>query len=430
MLLVGLVAQAAAQQSSQRPAPFYGEIKQDRPDGPRGPAAAQVFTFADRFTPMLCHLARTVEAAGGWLHVLGLRDGQKSRLPGGDVSTETDSATRDDEPWHFEDKSIMLKKHLFLLRAIKRLPANTTVVFVDAFDVLFQRPLEELLQSYERIAGPAARASAGAWPVVYGGELNCWPFPHRGRIRVRSRDRQDASGRGAHWIHKIPPDASQSANHHGRWRYPGHYSALHPQNISGGQVCTEWLAQRGDPSKAPTDRSEDGKGDPPPPTNFPFLCAGTFVGRASTLRTLLHRLFVLFRATQEYHDQALIPLLLLRDQQLGIVDDAAEIFLGLHGHDEFWDLERPLCRGSYFSDQRSAAEVKAGSFKEGLGVPRMRDSGSSIPPAVLHFNGNGKRHLWRCAEEFREQGILGGEGEETAECTFFDHDRRAWYRYG
>ena len=39
------------------------------------------FTFADHFTEPLCALARSVEAAGGLLHVLGLQDGRTAQLP-------------------------------------------------------------------------------------------------------------------------------------------------------------------------------------------------------------------------------------------------------------------------------------------------------------------------------------------------------------
>ena len=39
----------------------------------------RVFTFADRFHPMLFQLARALEVSGGTLHVVGLREGKKGR---------------------------------------------------------------------------------------------------------------------------------------------------------------------------------------------------------------------------------------------------------------------------------------------------------------------------------------------------------------
>lgn len=403
----------------------------NEPWGPNGPAAAHVFAYADKFTPLVCHLARSVEAAGGWLHVLGLRDGLDSRLPWGDVEP-SGSKTRENEPWHFADKSVMMKKHVYLARAIRQIPANSTVIFVDAFDVLFQRPLEEIVASYRRMAGPAADAAGGRWPVIYGGELNCWPFPHDGgRVPVpRAGAAQGPPSR----VHTIPRDAALSADHHGDWRFG--YGDRSPWNIPGKAVCGEWL-------------SRGAHGPPAELQKFPFLCAGTFMGTASALRRILRRLFALYVETREYHDQALLALLLLRNRSLGFVDTSAQLFLGLHGHDELRDLERPLCRGTYFErhSQRGGMAVPekedparhlhkpVPGYKApdqtlvGLSPPAMRGKSAANAPSLIHFNGNGKRHLMRCIEEFRKEGILGGEGEGEAECTFYDHDRRAWQRY-
>ena len=48
---------------------------------PRIDCPRYTFTFADHFTEPLCALARSVEAAGGLLHVLGLQDGRTAQLP-------------------------------------------------------------------------------------------------------------------------------------------------------------------------------------------------------------------------------------------------------------------------------------------------------------------------------------------------------------
>jgi len=358
---------------------------------------------------------------------------------------------------------MMMRKHVFLARAIRELPANATVIFVDAFDVLFQRPLAELVEEYHRVARPMAEAAGGAWPVIYGGEVNCWPFPHRGNIPVRRRDSDAGSSGPAAWVYRIPQDASLSANHHARWRY-----AYGPWSITGDAVCGEWLSQHGqvgNSSRGVETHEEAGSrrgrgqrgqggdrdafGQPgiaPPPPRFPFLCAGSFVGTASALRRLLRRLFALYEETHEYHDQALIQLLLLRNRSLGTVDAAGSIFFGLHGHDEFWDLERPLCRGGHFTHHPEVTAAAAAAFKarpaapvpgykvtfrslSGLSPPSIRGERAALLPSILHFNGNGKRHMQRCVEEFRAEGILGGRDAGSAECTFFDHDRKAWQRY-
>eukprot|EP00928_Gymnodinium_smaydae_P024763 TRINITY_DN19940_c0_g1_i1.p1 TRINITY_DN19940_c0_g1~~TRINITY_DN19940_c0_g1_i1.p1 ORF type:complete len:470 (+),score=97.25 TRINITY_DN19940_c0_g1_i1:271-1680(+) len=411
------------------------------PQGPYGPAAAHVFAFADFFCVMLCHLARTVEAAGGWLHVLGLRDGAESPLPVSSAPAPGDAETRGDEPWHFPDKAVMLKKHLFLWRAIRSLPANATVIFVDGFDVLFQRPLADVVATYGELAGAAAERNGGVWPVVFGGERNCWPFPHDGgKVHVPQPEGSAA------WVHEIAPDAALSANHSGQRRYP--YGAT---QILGDSVCGEWLARR----YLPPGQANGGDGRLAAPSGraaasfYPFLCAGGFVGTASALRRLYRRLFALFDATREYHDQALMQLLLLQQPQLGIVDDEARIFMGLHGHDDSSVLSRPLCRGDHFEEvvpaERAAIaeENEAGTLMPVPGYRLGRRLGSHLrppplaeegraaeaTPSILHFNGNGKRHLMRCVTEFRSVGILGGTHEDNAECTYFDHDRKAWNRF-
>ncbi|CAJ1430319.1 unnamed protein product [Effrenium voratum] len=327
-----------------------------------------VYTYADQFDPMLCHLARTVEAAGGQLQVLGLHHGKSATLGG--------LEQEGDHPWHFEDKSVMLKKHLFLQKAIRHLPGNATVVFVDAFDVLFQRPIEELRLVYEQLAMPHWKVQ-GRWPVIYGGDVNCWPFPHNGRVRVKRGDGN------ATWLYRISPDASLSAAYHSSRRFPTKWGA-----VTGSELCGEWLFRSG--AHAP-ERRKNGQG--PPPTrqrSFPFLCSGTFVGRAAAVRGLLRRMFAMFQETKEYHDQALLQVLLLRFPELGFVDSNAQLFLGLHGHNEFWDLERPLCRGDYF---RKAEESQRAV--KGLLPPRLL---MGEAPTVIHFNGNGKRHMSRCVE--------------------------------
>jgi len=412
-----------------------------QPRGPGGIAAAHVFTFADQFTAMLCHLARSVEAAGGWLHVLGLREGEIAELPWGELDPNGGSSTRADEPWHFANKAVMLKKHIFLARAIRHLPGNSTVVFVDGFDVLFQRPLADLVAAYRRIAGPAAAASSGIWPVVFGGERNCWPFPHQESVPVRG-----TAGSGAS-VHKIPMDAMLSAGHNGGKRYP--YGDESPWSILGSAVCGEWLARRGDGSRGSTrPRAGDQQGSMGKhvenefPLPFPFLCSGTFMGTASSMRHVLWKLFNFYTRTHEYHDQALFALLLLRNRTLGLVDTSARLFLGLHGHDEFQDLERPLCRDGYFMHRPETRNPKPQQQHlrppvpgyetvrtfAGLSPPAMRGESDDHAPPVLHFNGNGKRHLRRCVEEFRRAGVLGGRGDQWAECTYFDEDRRAWAR--
>eukprot|EP00747_Dinoflagellata_sp_TGD_P151429 gnl/TRDRNA2_/TRDRNA2_177207_c4_seq1.p1 gnl/TRDRNA2_/TRDRNA2_177207_c4~~gnl/TRDRNA2_/TRDRNA2_177207_c4_seq1.p1 ORF type:complete len:463 (+),score=52.80 gnl/TRDRNA2_/TRDRNA2_177207_c4_seq1:91-1479(+) len=400
-----------------------------------GRAGVHVFTFSDRMNTMLCHLGRTVEAAGGWLHVLGLRDGAESKLPWGDIDGSMGSQTKEGEPWHFEDKAVMLKKHVYLARALRLLPGNTTVVFVDAWDVLFQRPLEELEASYRRLAQPVAAMNDGIWPVVFGGERNCWPFPHDGRLPVHGGHPREQP-----WVHEIRRDASLSSGHRPGWHYP--VGDRSPWSIKGDQFCSAWLSERGGPGSSRAWRNK--VAHEPILARMPFLCAGTFMGTAGSLRRIMKRMFALYTRTKEYHDQALMALLLLQNRTLGLVDTEGKLFLGLHGYDEEADLARPLCKPGYFEPYEGGPGSDGNLDPMPGGLPRrataLRTLTGLLPPAstsqsaeeapaLLHFNGNGKRHLNPCIRFFRQEGLLGGKDEESGECTFYDADRRSWIRY-
>ena len=376
----------------------------------------RVFTFADRFHPMLCHLARTLEMSGGTLHVLGLRDGQKQFAFFKDVESKK---PKERNRWHTQDKFTLLKKHFFLFQAIEGLAVNDTIVFVDAFDVLFQRPFNDLTRKYHELAQNHVEKH-GHWPVIFGGELNCWPFPHHhGWIRVPPR------GANRSWVHRIPHKAALSdGQYHKTWRYPGRKG-----EISGDQVCQEWLAEHssaGDrPQKRPTVGSvgfEFGWRKKLKRRRFPFLNSGAFVGKVGSLRRLLNEMFLLFQSTAETCDQALIPLLLLRFPYLGFVDKDAQLFLNLHGHDPF-DLERPLCQGNYFAlfaarRRNSSRGNSSMNFRHFLAPRLLGRRGFDDIPKLLHFNGNGKGHMERCVKEFQKVGL-----KDPMECRYFDVDR-------
>eukprot|EP00929_Paragymnodinium_shiwhaense_P002506 TRINITY_DN102775_c0_g1_i1.p1 TRINITY_DN102775_c0_g1~~TRINITY_DN102775_c0_g1_i1.p1 ORF type:complete len:411 (+),score=47.72 TRINITY_DN102775_c0_g1_i1:131-1363(+) len=385
---------------------------------PADAAAAHVFTFADHFQDSLCNLAGSVEAAGGRLHILGLQHGGPDfKLPFGDLD-----APKEDDPWHFADRTVMLKKHVFLANAIKKLKANETVVFLDGFDVLFQRPLEELVSNYHTVASKLARRH-GRPPVLFGGELNCWPFPHEQSLLGACRGPNSDSDC---IVHTIPDYAYISTDHNAKKTYPlgGNRSVL------GETFCSKWLAdvQTRHATTRPvvSMQPEDLK------TYFPFLCAGTFMGTASAMRRFLKYTFQLYTETREYHDQALFANLILHSEGLGDVDIDGRLFLTLHGHEEAEGfqssmLEGTLCRGDHFSGTKSpsASPSSVRLFKDAADArpPAMRRKGSSgghVPP-VLHFNGNAKQHYPRCVDEFKRSGFIGSQG---AACTYYDGDRR------
>ena len=148
------------------------------------------------------------------------------------------------------------------------------------------------------------------------------------------------------------------------------------------------------------------------------------IGTASALSQMLRRFLELHSETREHNDQAVMQLLLLRSEDLALVDTAGRLFLSLHGIDELDELERPLCHGSY-SRRAGFRDVsrRQRQMLSGLQPPTLRGDHTIGAPTGLHFNGNGKRHQWRCVHEFRLSGILAGPSFKLASCWFFNFDR-------
>merc|ERR1711982_265311 len=99
----------------------------------------------------------------------------------------------------------------------------------------------------------------------------------------------------------------------------------------------------------------------------------------------------------------------MNDPTVGVVDTAGRIFLGLHGH-EFSDLQRQICvedflrgprpREATFSapmesitPQPVPGRASCLTFEElDVHPPPFIGDTPKDAPAVLHFNGNGKRY--------------------------------------
>lgn len=373
-----------------------------RPQG--GAPAAHVFTFVepngrDQVPPEACLLALTVEAAGGSLNLIGMYSDHESELPGG-------------IPERYREKAWMVRKQTVFLRHLRGVPANETVLLVDAFDVIFQRPLSEVVAAYRRLAAPSVKTH-GIWPVIYGGEQNCWPFPHQGKIPVHATKRARAHRGSADWVHRIPKASALSAEHvpHlGSQRFP-----YGDWGIRGDQFCRQWLSDL------------HGAGGARRHARFPFLCAGVAVGTASSFRRVVRLFMAMHIGLGEYDDQAILAATLLRNPALGFVDVAGEIFLQLHGY-QHRILERPLCGEGYL--QRVGPASASRPLLESFRPPALRNA-SGATPAVLHFNGNGKRFRSRCARHFLEAGLLGQQplgdrGDPMLTCDVYDHDRSIW----
>jgi len=288
---------------------------------------------------------------------------------------------------------------------------------VDGYDVLFQRPLRDLVAAYRRLAEPAAKAAGGSWPVVFGGEQNCWPFPHEQTLPVHGAD-----GRLLR-VHRIPDYAMLSTSHNAHRHY--FYGSQSPWSLRGDGFCGRWLENL-------AERRMQREGTSSTEVAFPFLCAGTFMGTVSALQRMLAYFFALVDETREYHDQSLFALLLLRNQSLGLVDTAGRLFLALHGHHELSDLDRRLCHDDYFAEGADSADVSrrrpTGAIRSLAGhmPPPLRGDDAADAPAVLHFNGNGKQHYPRCVNAFEAKGFVSGQTSSDMECVYFDVDRGKW----
>ncbi|CAJ1449666.1 unnamed protein product [Effrenium voratum] len=256
-------------------------------------------------------------------------------------------------------------------------------------------------------------------PICITEEMNCWPWPHNGSLllpRGAPLAPLPATGNGNGTRFRIPWHASQKAEHHEEWRYP--YPHRSSGSIASSEVCREWLLQRAEPNWF--DRGSDSP-------LFPFLNAGTFIGRAVSVLRIIRIMLRLYQQTGEIDDQALFGLTLLQNPQLGLVDTMGELFLSLHGH-LFRDLERFLCHEDYWAPERPSSGRSGRSGRFPGQPPRLRRR-SIEAPSILHFNGNGKRLLARCVRAFQQRRVLSGWDGRGAQCTFYDEDWGHWRRY-
>lgn len=218
------------------------------------------------------------------------------------------------------------------------------MIFVDGHDVLLQRPLSELLETYERWPGS---------PYLISGERNCWPWPH-----------SDPS--------------------HGLWD-PG--MAVNPNST--------WIVNRylklGVKDFC---RIVDKQGP------YPYPNIGTSMGPVGLVLEVLTRnnRIVL---DEDMNDQGAMWLVILRHaEELNIViDQKAEVFMNMLQYTD-GDLERHPCGKDYFDHAHASAT--AGSTPHGA-PPRNRLTGTH--PSLLHFNGpSHEDDAWpSCFHEFSRE---------------------------
>lgn len=359
-------------------------------------AKIHVLTYADSVTEDLCYLAASTESAGAGLHVIGLS--RSRQLPW----------ERELEP-QIEDgqHDVFIKTMWLMWEAMKRFPEDDLVVYVDAFDVLFQRPVAYISATYERLARASLERRGAAekkeeyarrdWPVLFAGTKQCHPFMS-GQIRpdILSADRLSGGG-----------------SYHGERRYACGDS---DKTILGREVC-DALQSR----SARRDLFASGSSE----SKFIFPTPGNYVGPVGAVRRVLGHLLALHRASFEMDNQALLAIMLLCNRSEGIIDTAAEIFYDLSDFHET-DVERPLCEDGYFETD--------GNMKDHLAAGRPPhvygrwDKQNPTIPAVIHFSGKFSKaiHRDRCLRYFRSRGLLETSvlmsDRQASNCTYLDED--------
>jgi len=267
---------------------------------------------------------------------------------------------------------------------------DTLILYVDAFDVLLQRPISDVRGAY----------CEQQWEV----NLERLLFRHQGGTIQTERDAEaDLARSSAHWVHAegIHEERLIFAAEENCYPFPNYWwRGEHDDGPLGGAYKHQESAQRvfdmGDGRKLHGDelcfeQERFARGE------RRFLNSGGVIGRARHLREFL-RLTTKLIADGEAMDQATFQLALLRNPSLGVLDHGARIFLGMH------------------VPEKGAATTAA--FR---GCEEMPVRVGGATPFILHFNGNGKRHYHKCRTK------LLGEFQPTHCVGFVDLDRR-WNR--
>ena len=323
------------------------------------PAEVYVLTFSDKRHNLYLHtLAATVlhfgsGAAPRPLHVLGL-SGARAPDPrrAGKWAQLERRAIKGTDPGK-------LKKVWFLGALLSRdaplgMRPHDLLLFVDAFDVLVQRPLAELPAAYEALR---KRRRLPTDAVVTLGEHNCWPWPQGeaavGRKRTRGLS-MDYMANATVEVRGIGAGGGGGG---------GEASADEPTTelassrlLPATRVCAEL-------------RRRSGRG------RWLHPNAGAFVTTLRGARSMLEQLRGLAQQGH-FEDQAMLGLALLQQPHGAIaVDVNASLFSSQYAYNgNLW--ERPACFADYFDRHGNP--------------PPQRSSGAA--PFAMHFNGPAGRY--------------------------------------
>lgn len=376
-----------------------------------------VFAYADRPSPDLSIMAASLEAIGGRLHVLGLgRPAPPLHPPGlaslaGRIAASHAQQAREstlasvtttgrrETTLKGEDSLRLLRKFFAMSALLDDFPDGEVFLFVDGYDVKIEaRSLTHLREAFERLQLSFAASGRGppGGPVIFSGETNCWPFPHR-------------------W----GQDGKSSTFVSGDYRAEYVYALSNTTRVRGDEICEHWLRER-----------PHARGASQGPVDLTFPNSGAFIGRVGSLRRLFAFAVETLRLFGDFRDQALVYIMALREaataaivgwpsvEALVQVDTGGELLATVHGLDV-----------DAIATQRDVARICDFKSRYAHGHFHSSSSSSFAPgairqlPPILHFSGEKKWFFQvRCREDMMLQAAYAGAPMLTV--GFLDYDQR------
>eukprot|EP00927_Polykrikos_kofoidii_P054467 TRINITY_DN48880_c0_g1_i1.p1 TRINITY_DN48880_c0_g1~~TRINITY_DN48880_c0_g1_i1.p1 ORF type:complete len:656 (-),score=69.25 TRINITY_DN48880_c0_g1_i1:78-2045(-) len=384
-----------------------------------------LFTYADNFRPAFCIMAKSVAASGGYVNVLGLGDDTTGvhavpkkalqRIAGALLrhsNTKVPSTRRGSAPVHCKNRAecssqwaiSKIRKFMSLLPYLKDFRDDALLLFVDGFDAVLEAPslrhVADTFDQMQRKFGPLVGPSGG--PVVFSGEVNCWPFPH---------------------------DRDVKGSISGDYRADYVYRFGNETHLRGDEVCDYWLRRQ--PPGGGMGSSEVAR--------FPFINSGVFMGRAGSLRKLFRLAVETLELHGDFEDQGLVYVMALRAANARypwvplVVDTSGELLASYHGVDiaeiarqqsgpqvcDFWGR----VANGFYDAALMEPSVKGQEVNSRWATTGRWARSRWRQPLVAHFNGDKKSFFEEnCMQAVHQE--LSIVGASLAECKVVDYPRR------
>lgn len=360
-----------------------------------------VFAYANEPSQGMAVYASSVESIGTRANIIGFN--HSTPLPAElsqvlakvmvssnqQVSQVAHAGQRDITP--HGDEHVLLRKFFSLSPHLKSFADDEVILFSDAYDVKVEaHSAEQLRAAFEKSQREHRSSNDLPWgPVVFSGEINCWPFPNK-------------------WSRHGNSEVYVSGNYR-----PDYVYALDENTqVRGDEICAFWA------SKRPHGQIEAG------PIHLPFPNSGVFIGRVGSLRHMFAYALETLRLYGDFRDQALVYSMLLRSfvtdsPRILRVDVGGELLATLHGLDidavaDQLDVARCCDFQSWHAREDHACHLQE------QGMP----AGRRTLPLVLHFSGAAKFFFQeRCYQDMMNQFSLVGARYLTVKFIDYDHQK-------